>query len=221
MTTINSTTQANAVAQAGQAGGMMNGADFNMFLKLLTTQMQNQDPLDPMDTSEYTQQLVQYSQVEQSMQQTGVLRDILSRLSAADMAQASGFIGREAEFATNVAGLTDKPAEWSYSLPREAASITATVTDSTGRAVATKILEPGREGRFVWDGTQDNGGAAPHGTYTLALKALDASGNPISAGLRSVGVVDNVTSVSGNVMLGVNGVELPSSVLVSVARTGT
>jgi flagellar basal-body rod modification protein FlgD len=78
------------------------GADFNMFLKMLTVQMQNQDPLDPMDTSEYTKQLVQFSQVEQSMQQTGVLKDILTRVSGQDMAQASAFIGREARFDTNV-----------------------------------------------------------------------------------------------------------------------
>lgn len=219
MTSVsNATQQSTVAAQTGQAAATMAGADFNMFLKLLTTQMQNQDPLDPMDTSEYTQQLVQYSQVEQSMQQTGVLRDILSRLSAADMAQASGFIGRQAEFDTNVAGLTEAGAEWSYSLPREAASITATVKDAKGATAATKILEPGRDGRFVWDGTLAGGGTAPGGEYTLTLQALDASGNSVAPVIRSVGIVNSVTSASGNVMLGVNGIELPSSTLVSVAK---
>lgn len=218
MSTINPTIQQTAtVAQAGQAQSSLGGADFNMFLKLLTTQMQNQDPLDPMDTSQYTQQLVQYSQVEQSMQQTGVLRDILSRLTATDMAQAAGFIGREVEFDTNVAGLTGKPAEWSYSMPREAASVTATVINSSGRTVASQVLEPGSEGRFAWDGALAAGGAAPHGTYSLALKALDSNGNAVSAQVRSVGVVSSVSASSGNVMLTVNGAELPSSALVSVA----
>lgn len=221
MSTINPTIQQTGmVAQAGQPQPSMGGADFNMFLKLLTTQMQNQDPLDPMDTSQYTQQLVQYSQVEQSMQQTGVLRDILSRLTATDMAQASAFIGREVEFDTKVAGLSDTPAEWSYSMPREAASVTATVTDSSGRIVATTVLEPGEEGRFAWDGAGVAGGTAPHGVYSLSLTALDASGSNISAQIRSVGVVSSVSAASGNVILNVNGAELPSSTLVSVAARG-
>jgi len=219
MTTVNTATQQNAlVNQAGQAAATQTGADFNMFLKLLTTQMQNQDPLDPMETSEYTQQLVQYSQVEQSMQQTGVLRDILTRLSAADMAQASSFIGREAQFDTNVAGLSSKPAEWTYSLPREAASIKATIKDAAGRTVATKDLAPGSEGRFSWDGALAAGGTAPHGAYSLQLDALDASGNVLTAGVRSVGVVDSVTSAAGNVLLGVNGTEIEAGKLVSVTQ---
>jgi len=216
MTTVNTGVQPTAgLPPASQAS--LASADFNMFLKLLTTQMQNQDPLDPMDTSEYTQQLVQYSQVEQSMQQTGALRDILSRLSAAEMAQASGFIGREAEFDTNVAGLSAKPAEWAYSLPREATSITAVIADETGRTVATKVLEAGKDGRFVWDGALQPSGAAPHGLYSLALKAVDASGNSIPANVRSVGVVDSVTSASGSVMIGVNGAQIPASALIGVA----
>ncbi|MEW9854508.1 flagellar hook assembly protein FlgD [Novosphingobium sp. M1R2S20] len=219
MTSVtNATQQSSVAAQTGQAAASMTGADFNMFLKLLTTQMQNQDPLDPMDTSEYTQQLVQYSQVEQSMQQTGVLRDILSRLSAADMAQASGFIGREAEFDTNVAGLGANGAEWTYSLPREAASLTATVKDASGRTVASKVLDASTEGRFTWDGALADGSTAPAGEYALTLQALDASGNAITPTIRSIGKVDSVTSASGNVMLGVNGIELPSGTLVSVAQ---
>lgn len=209
--------QSNAANQTGQAAAAMTGADFNMFLKLLTTQMQHQDPLDPMDTSEYTQQLVQYSQVEQSIQQTGVLQDILSRLAASDMAQASSFIGREGEFDTNVAGLADKPAEWSYIVAREAASITATVTDSAGKVVATKVLEPGSHGRFTWDGALAEGGAAPHGAYALTLKALDSDGKDVPTIVSSVGVIDSVTSIYGDVMLGVNGVEILSGSLIRVS----
>jgi flagellar basal-body rod modification protein FlgD len=216
MTTVSTSTQQATAAAAAQAAAPKSGADFNMFLKLLTTQMQNQDPLDPMKTSEYTQQLVQYSQVEQATQQTGVLRDILSRLSASDMAQASSFIGREAQFDTNVSGLTDRPAQWSYSLPREATSITATVKNSAGVTVASKVLEPGTEGRFTWNGELADGGTAPHGSYTLTLNALDSNGATVPPVIRSVGVVDSVTAASGNVMLGVNGAELASTTLISV-----
>jgi flagellar basal-body rod modification protein FlgD len=219
MTTITGSTQQATTAAATAKPATTTGADFNMFLKLLTTQMQNQDPLDPMKTSEYTQQLVQYSQVEQSTQQTGVLRDILSRLSASDMSQAAGFIGREAQFDTNVAGLTDRPAEWSYSLPRNATSVTATIKNSAGVTVATKMLEPGSQGRFSWNGQQASGGTAPHGSYTLSIDALDANGVDVPEVIRSIGTVDSVASSAGNIVLGVNGAEIASSKLVNVTAS--
>ena len=99
MTTTTAATVTGATTTAAAATNALGktSADFNMFLKLLTTQMQNQDPLKPMDSTEYTAQLAQFSQVEQTIQQTGTLKDILSRLSGQDLAQASGLIGREAE----------------------------------------------------------------------------------------------------------------------------
>jgi len=110
MTTINANAGANGTNNSGSPLAGLS-KDYTMFLKLLTTQMQHQDPLDPMDTSEYTQQLVQYSQVEQSIQQTGALKDILSQLGAQQMSQASSFIGREARFDSAVAGLGTDPAK--------------------------------------------------------------------------------------------------------------
>ena len=208
---------ASASAQPAAAGP---SADFNLFLKLLTTQMQNQDPLNPMDSTQYTQQLAQYSQVEQSTQQTSLLRDILSRLSTSDMAQASTFIGRQAAFDTNVAGLGSKSAEWSYQLPHSAATITATIKDSTGRVMMTKELDPSRStGSFAWDGSLVTGGVAPHGAYSLSLEAKDVSGNSIPATVQSIGVVDSVTSSSGDVLLGVNGAQISLSKLISLTAS--
>ncbi|MFD1961413.1 flagellar hook assembly protein FlgD [Novosphingobium panipatense] len=112
MTTVTDTATKGISATAGATSGLL--ADYNLFLKLLTTQMTNQDPLDPMDTSEYTAQLVQYSQVEQSIQQTGKLDDIMSQLLSQQMAQASSYIGREARFDPPVSGLGDAPARWTY-----------------------------------------------------------------------------------------------------------
>lgn len=193
------------------------GADFNMFLKLLTTQMQHQDPLDPMDTSEYTQQLVQYSQVEQSLQQTSTLKDILSRLSSQDMAQASAFIGREARFASPIAGLGAAPATWSYVADRQPSAITATVTDASGRVVNERTIAPGAQGRYAWDGTTADGSRAADGAYTLSLKALDANGGTIPVTINSVAIVKDVVTDGTNVMLGANGVRMPLSSLLAVS----
>ena len=195
------------------------GADFTMFLRLLTTQMQNQDPLDPMDTSQYTQQLVQYSQVEQSLQQTGVLKDILARLSGSDMAQASGLIGRQVEFDSAVAGLPAAgSARWTWSLPRDATAIRAEIVDSSGRTVATRTVDPAStSGTFEWDGKLADGSRAPEGGYVLKLTATDASGAALPATIHSLGRVQDVLQSEGELWLGIGGVSLPMSEVVKVA----
>ena len=213
MTTINSTTGTNnsATPLAGLS------SDYQMFLKLLTTQMQHQDPLDPMDTSEYTQQLVQYSQVEQSIQQTGALKDILSQLGAQQMSQASSFIGREARFDSAVAGLGSDPATWTYYVNGTPAALTATITDASGKVVNTVTLDPEAQGRFEWDGTKSDGTRAPEGAYTLALNATAASGDKLGVTINSVAQVTDVVSSGGDIMLGVNGIRMPLYGLVAVS----
>jgi len=223
MTTVNSTTGIqNLATGAGGAPLSKTSADFNMFLKMLTTQMQNQDPLDPMDTSEYTQQLVQYSQVEQTIQQTQTLRDILSRLSTQDMAQASAFIGREAQFDSNVAGLSgSNPASWTYSTSRAVSSLVATITDERGKTVDTRVLDAtALNGRFDWDGALPTGVKAPDGGYTLTVQGIDSNGTTIPVAITSIGNVKEVVTGNGAVNLRVNGINYPASTLLRVSAAG-
>jgi flagellar basal-body rod modification protein FlgD len=219
MTTITNAaagSNASLLNQAAQnAGGI--GADFTMFLKLLTTQMQNQDPLDPMDTSEYTQQLVQYSQVEQSVQQTGVLKDILSRVSSQDMAQASAFIGREARFDTDVSGLgASGAATWTVAPARNASEMVVKVTDAAGKVVHEETIDPSTK-RFAWDGMLANGTRATEGAYKLSVAAKDASGAAVDVGINAVGIVKDVITDGSNVTLGIGGARMALRELVAVS----
>ncbi|WP_404479627.1 flagellar hook assembly protein FlgD [Novosphingobium sp. BL-52-GroH] len=210
-----STTTTTGTAAASTSGLL---TDYNLFLKLLTTQMTNQDPLDPMDTSEYTAQLVQYSQVEQSIQQTGALGDILSQMLSQQMAQASSYIGREARFDSPVAGLAvDTPARWTYYVDGTPGTITATVKDALGGTVATVDLEPDAQGSYQWDGTQSDGTKAPAGAYTLSIVAKDATGASLDTTINSIGVVDDVVTDGSSILLGVNGIRLSASGLVALA----
>jgi flagellar basal-body rod modification protein FlgD len=194
------------------------GADFNMFLKLLVTQMQNQDPLNPMDSTQYTQQLAQYSQVEQTVQQTGTLKDILARLSTQDMSQAAGFIGKEAVFSSSVSGLGSKPASWAYTADRALTTGTATVSDASGATVFTQAIEPsGATGNFSWDGVLADGTKAPNGPYTLSIKGVDAAGAAAAVAISSTGTVTDVSAKNGVLSLGVNGVSMSIDTLVRLA----
>lgn len=220
MTTVNTTANtADTNTLLNQAAQSKNGvgADFNMFLKMLTVQMQNQDPLDPMDTSEYTKQLVQFSQVEQSMQQTGVLKDILSRVSGQDMAQASAFIGREARFDTNVSGLgASGTASWTIAPARTAGSMTVSVTDAAGKVVHQSTVDPSTS-RFSWDGKLADGTRAPEGAYKLAVTAKDSAGAAVNVGINGVGIVKDVITDGTNVTLGIGGARMALSELVAVS----
>lgn len=192
-------------------------ANFDMFLKLLTTQMQNQDPLDPMETSEYTQQLVQYSSVEQSIQQTGTLKDILANLSTQDLAQSANLLGTDAMFNSSTAGLSGSaPANWSWEASRPVETLTATISDASGRIVETRALDAARAGSLSWDGALTGGRTAPAGGYTLALNARAADGTSVPIAIRSTGLIDQVETAGGVVRLGINGTDFGLSDLIRV-----
>lgn len=195
--------------------------DFNMFLRLMTTQMKNQDPLDPMKASEYTQQLAQYSQVEQSVQQTSALKGILSRMSAQDMAGAANYIGKEARFDGAISSLDNAggSASWSYTVSRPVTSIRATISDATGKVVQQLSLDPNSAtGRVVWDGQTVGGTRAAGGPYSLTITAADANGNDVPVTVSATGIVKSVQMSSGQVVLGLgNGSTLPISSLIAVS----
>ncbi|MBP2275039.1 MULTISPECIES: flagellar hook assembly protein FlgD [Sphingomonas] len=211
-----SPTAATTATAAAPATGIK--ADFNMFLKLLTAQMQNQDPLSPMDTSQYTQQLVQYSQVEQSVQQNTTLNSILSNLNNQGLTQASGMIGRSVTINSDVAGLSaGTPASWSYSATLPVSTLTSSITDASGKVVMTGPMTPTAQGTLSWDGKLADGSTAPAGSYTLALTATDAAGNPVPVTIHAQGTVQEVSSANGALTLKVNGAPYTSDKLLGIA----
>ncbi|MBB6122761.1 flagellar hook assembly protein FlgD [Sphingobium subterraneum] len=195
MTPTTPITSVSTAPSASNALAKLSG-DYTLFLKLLTSQMTNQDPLDPMDTSQYTQQLVQYSQVEQSIQQSGTLKDILARLSSQDMIQASSLIGRAVSFDGSTAGLTSAaPARWTWTTAQRPTTLSATITDASGAVVDSRILDPASTS-LDWDGMLPHGMRAPDGAYILALQALDAGGTSLPVTMSSRGTVSAVFVVA-------------------------
>ncbi|MEO0499461.1 MAG: flagellar hook assembly protein FlgD [Pseudomonadota bacterium] len=187
-------------------------ADFDMFLRLLTTQLQYQDPLDPMDTSEYTQQLVGYSQVEQAIQQTDKLDAILSALGTQDLAGASALIGRRVGSYDDVQVATDAGAAWRYELDNAAALTRLTVTDAGGDIVyrGDGVAAAGRHD-FTWDG------ARAGETYRLSVTALDADARPVPSRTLSTGTVTAVEARGGDVFLTIGGREVSAADIISIS----
>ena len=133
-------------------------ADMNTFLTLLTTQLKYQDPMDPMDTAEFTNQLVQYSSVEQAIQ-TNTKLDALLSLNLSNLgAQAVSYIGKTAQVLGDVMPLDGGKAKATYTFNKDVLSATITIKDMSGNVVYTETAETtAGTHEFTWDGKYKDG----------------------------------------------------------------
>lgn len=156
--------------------------NYDTFLILLTAQLQNQDPLAPMDSTQFTQQLVQFSQVEQQIRTNEQLEGLVGQYQAASAGAALSYLGKDAIIEANETYLAGGAANWAYRMPESAASLKIQVRDASGRTVyETETADRGAgEHLFTWDGTKTNGEDAPDGVYTLVFTAKDAAGDSIT-----------------------------------------
>jgi flagellar basal-body rod modification protein FlgD len=150
-------------------------ADFETFLRLLTTQMRNQDPLQPMESTEFVSQLAQFSAVEQQVKTNQQLGDILEQISGGDPARLADWLGRDVRAAapTQVEGGPTTTYPVAPELTPSAATLV--VRDAAGGVVAETPFDPGAE-NVVWDGRLADGSAAPAGLYSFEARFIDASG---------------------------------------------
>mgnify|MGYP001769306111 CR=1 FL=1 len=209
----------NTASQSGIASKSLAG-NFDTFLKLLTAQLQNQDPLEPMDTSEFTRQLVQYSSVEQGIYTNKNLETLIGLQQSSGLGTAMSYLGRTVTAANDEAALADGEASWTYNLPRAAASVALTVKDADGKTVfpGTGPTTAG-DTTVVWDGSTSGGGTAPPGIYSLTVTAADSTGAELTSPVRLTGRVSGVETVNGSVVLNVNGVRIALSDITSVSET--
>lgn len=179
-------------------------ADMNTFLTLLTTQLKYQDPMDPMDTAEFTNQLVQYSSVEQAIQTNSKL-DTLLTLNISNLgAQAVSYIGKTAQVLGNVMPLQDGKAKATYTLDKDVLSTTVTVKDMSGSVVFTangEIMSGTHE--FVWDGKDSNGNQLEDGAYQIIVSPKVANGETSANVTTTIfGKVTGVASDDNGVYIG-------------------
>jgi flagellar basal-body rod modification protein FlgD len=171
-----------------QAGGDRTrlSDNYDTFLILLTAQLQNQDPLAPMDSTQFTQQLVQFSQVEQQIRTNEQLEGLVGQYQAASAGAALSYLGKDAIIEADETYLAGGAANWAYNLPEAATSITVSVKDPSGRTVyETTTAERGAgEHLFTWDGKKTDGTTMPDGVYTISIEAENADGDEIEPAVR-------------------------------------
>jgi len=172
--------------------------NFDTFLTLLTTQLRNQNPLEPLNTEKFTEQLVQFASVEQSIQTNQNLEALIALQSASSNETALAMVGRIASVNSDTATLTAEPARWTYTLPADAANVSVNVVDANGATVAVLAGASAAGAHEInWTGGTDNGGQAPEGAYRLVVNAVDANGDAIEAVISTRGRVDAVVFRNG------------------------
>ena len=151
--------------------------NFDTFLTLLTTQLRNQDPLEPLDTEQFTQQLVQFASVEQSIQTNQNLEALIALQSASASEQALSMVGRIVTTSSDAATLGAAPAQWRYEMPDGVQSASLQVVDARGAVITTlpANIAPGAHD-ILWRGDLDDGTKAAPGTYRLVVSATGPDG---------------------------------------------
>jgi len=187
----------------------------DIFLKLLVTQMQNQNPLKPQDPTQMSSQLAQFNMVEQQTSTNKWLEQMASSggIGGANASSnldtaAAGYLGRTVTVSQNTVQYNGTNPSFSTDLPVAAADVQVVVRDSAGNAVRTMNMGPMPQGinSMSWDGLNDAGGVAPQGTYSLDIAAKDAQGFNIAASVQRSGLVDSVRLAAGSVQLMVGGI---------------
>src|SRR6185312_7829343 len=135
VTAATSTTAAASAASAADDSKKQLSANFDTFLTLLTTQLKNQDPLSPMDSNHFTQQLVQFSQVEQQINANKNLESLIALTKSRSAADAVSYLGKTLTLTDGNAALMNGQAKWAYTLDTDAATTTLTVLGAKGHVV--------------------------------------------------------------------------------------
>lgn len=192
-------------SSATQAPGALGRDDF---LNLLVTQLQYQDPLNPMDSTDFTAQLAQFSSLEQLSNMSDQLKLLTDSQAALRNSQAVAYIGETVLCEGNGTRIVDGTAEpLQVALEAPAAAVFVSIYDGTGALRATYNADPMGAGRgsIAWPGTDMDNNPLPDASYRFEVAAVDGAGNQVAVSPRSMGRVSGVAFEDGEAMLVVNG----------------
>jgi len=205
MTTISPTSTVSTGSVSNALDNTEIASNFTTFLQLLTTQLKNQNPLDPLDTNQFTQQLVEFAQVEQQMKSNDQLSSLVSLEKSAQATTALAYVGATVVVDGSTAQLTNSTANWSLNVSKPSTA-TVTIKDSTGQNVytGTVAVNPGTH-NFTWNGRGNDGRVWPDGAYTLTATAVDANQQSVAISTEVQAVVDSVDLTQDTPQLSING----------------
>lgn len=182
---LNNTGLASSTSGGSSASSLQQlGEDYTKFLTLLTAQISNQDPLSPIDSTQFVSQLAQLSQVEQAVKTNSNLEALFNQNSSLMAIAGVDMLDRQVTIATDRIDMIDGETRGFYRLMAEAENVEIEIRDPLGLVVRTLSDQPGTANQDIpiaWDGLDDNGQTMLNGEYTISITATDSSGNPVTA----------------------------------------
>jgi len=203
-TTASSTTAASGAAASAQAANTqasaLLGSNLNDFLNMLMTQLQNQDPTQPLDSSQFTSQLVQFASVEQQINANTNLTTLIQLTQGGQMMQAGALVGKQVEAQSSTVTLQNSSATLELN-PAASGPVTVSISSPSGVALETQQVQASSGGTsWTWNGSTNAGTSLPDGTYNVAV--TDANGNSVPFGV--VGTVSGVQKSGSDVLVSLN-----------------
>lgn len=215
VTSINSTSTPTAADYMKQTTGL-NKDDF---MKLFVTQMKNQDPLAPQDSSAMVAQLAQITQVEQSYNTNTNLKSLLDAVNSSSNMSAVSFIGKTISAQGSLVNLAaGSPAQLNFNLAGAAQQVQVAVQDANGKAVRTMTMgmTPAGDGSLAWDGKDNNNTLLPPGSYSFTVTGINPDGSSFSGTPLVKAVVDGVKLVQGAPVLTAGGIDVPLASVMAI-----
>ncbi len=219
ITPTQSTTPTTRQSQtASQSMAASVASDFDTFMLLMTTQAQNQDPLEPMDSTEYASQLAQFSMVEQQVQTNDLLSELAMSLGSVNLEELASWVGMDVQ-TTAAFRFDGEPVTLPAQAVPAADSAIMVIRDNDG-AVIDKVSVPPTEAGFVWAGTASDGTPLPAGTYSATLESYDGEELLSAQPVASYNKVVEAQVGDDTVLLTLESGEVVPAGMVTAVRTG-
>lgn len=210
---INPNVQVGSVKNSSQLGK-------DAFLNLLVTQLKNQNPLKPMDNTQFVSQMAQFSALEQTTNLANSFNEFEKTFSSSLQLQAASLMGKKISVQTNdLDVISGKSGTMSFNLPQESMTYVK-IFDSNGKVVDEENLgwlKPGSH-TYEWSATNSNGVKVPDGTYTYQLEGVQRDGSHVQLSGVKGGIVEGVKFEDGQIYLTVNGTDYPLSKITQIFK---
>jgi flagellar basal-body rod modification protein FlgD len=207
---------ANAIAQTGTSALGSLSSNFSDFLSLLMTQLQNQDPTSPLDSNQFTSELVQFTSVEQQIDTNNDLTQLIQLTQASQIEQSASMIGKPVTVTSSQLSLQNGTAAINFNTAT-AEPVGIAVSNSSGVQVQTATLtSTAGANTWTWNGKNASGATMPDGAYTVTVTAIGANGATAKVPFTVTGTATSVQNNSGTVQVQMGGLTLPFSAVDSV-----
>jgi flagellar basal-body rod modification protein FlgD len=219
MTTVSATAPSASAAPAKTTDPLSSlSSNFGDFLNLLLTQLQNQDPTSPMDANSFTNELVEFSSVEQQINTNTSLGQLIQLTQVADVTQSSAILGKQVTVQSTQIPLQNGTGTLEFTAP-SAEPVSITVQDANGHTLQqTNVNAAQGVNAWSWNGANSNGQMLPDGAYTVTVTGGPAGASPTAVPFTVVGTATGVTTQNNTVNLQLGALSVPFSSVTSVAN---